>query len=112
MLVVEDRKQLRDFVEIVLRSFGYEVWSAATASEASDLFRLPGIGFVLCDLDLGSGSDGLEFLTRATAERRDLKAILMTGGGDVGAVARSYAVLQKPFGPEELIAVIKGVKAR
>jgi two-component system response regulator AtoC len=105
-LVIDDEKQVRDFVATVLRDEGWEVSLSDSAEDACERLVENSWSVVFCDVMLG-GADGFSVLHRFKTELPDTKVVLMTGHGSAAAALDAtafgaYDYLLKPFGPEEL----------
>jgi CheY-like chemotaxis protein len=107
VLVVDDDEVIRGLVRAALRSGGYEVLLAADGSEALRVLygesSTPAL--LLTDIEM-PGMGGIELAARVTAERPDMRVLLMTGRPDSVGPALDRAmvagVLLKPFTTDEL----------
>jgi DNA-binding response OmpR family regulator len=111
VLVVEDDRDLRDFLESVLRENNYFVKSVGSASEAFTQVDKFKPDLVLLDLGLPD-MDGMSVCRKIKSEKPDTKVIIVTADDNVGQKVRGFSggaddYLTKPFEPEELIARIK-----
>jgi CheY-like chemotaxis protein len=109
MLLVEDNPDLREVLEEVLRSAGYEVDAARDGREALDLLvhiRPPEL--ILLDLRMPR-MDGRALLRelRASPRLASVPVILMSGerANDIEGVRW----VRKPVDPEDLLRLIEGV---
>lgn len=115
-LVIDDDRQIREFVCTVLREDGWSVADAETAESAFEMLKERSWSLVFCDVMLG-GEDGFAVLRRFTEEQPDARVILMTGHGSaVGALDAAafgaYDYLLKPFGPSEVLELSNAVRER
>jgi len=110
MLVVDDERSMRDFLEILFRREGYEVETAATAEQAILAFERQPHDLVLTDLNL-PGKSGLDLLqqikTRAVQGARDVPVILITAYGTAASAVEAmkrgaFDYVMKPFSNDEL----------
>jgi two-component system copper resistance phosphate regulon response regulator CusR len=116
ILVVEDEKRVRSFVERGLTEEGYTVRVAADAAEADQVMSAGGIEAVLLDWAL-PGASGLELLQRWRG-RDDVTPVVMVTARDavddrvaaLNAGADDYLV--KPFAFDELVARLRAVLRR
>jgi len=116
ILVVEDEKRVRSFVERGLTEEGYTVRVAADGAEADQAMSGGGIEAVLLDWAL-PGASGLELLQRWRG-RDDVTPVVMVTARDavddrvaaLNAGADDYLV--KPFAFDELVARLRAVLRR
>lgn len=118
VLIMDDEKQVRTTLTLMLGFFGLEVTAATEGSEAVDLYRQAleeGRSFhcVLLDLSVPTGMNGLETLARLRRLDPDVRAILCSGSlcGQHG-LYRDLGfreVVPKPFTSEGLRRSIESV---
>jgi DNA-binding NtrC family response regulator len=112
ILLVEDDKELRDFLVEVLESAGYGVSAHATAGRA--LIELRGaasIGLVLTDLVM-PGLTGRDLLDEVRIHRAELNVIILTAFGTIESAielvkAGAFDYLTKPCGTDELLLAVE-----
>ncbi|SRR6266508_2484201 len=107
VLVVDDHEAFRDLICHLLRSAGYEVAAAATRSEALTL-AAPGeqLDLVLMDVRLREES-GIRAAREIQMSRPGLPVVYMSGHPrHVAMVAADDPFLEKPFSPDELLALV------
>jgi DNA-binding NtrC family response regulator len=115
ILVVEDERILRVTLANELTEEGYEVVSAADGDEGFKHIRQRRFDAALLDLRL-PGVDGLQLLKMFKASNPRGLAIMMTAYGTIqSAVAALKAgaadYFLKPFSPEELLVLLRGLLA-
>jgi DNA-binding response OmpR family regulator len=116
VLVVEDERRVRSFMERGLSEEGFAVTACADAPAAEDAVVRGGIELVLLDWML-PGESGVELLRRWRA-RGDVTPVIMLTARDaledrvaaLDAGADDYLV--KPFAFEELLARVRAVLRR
>jgi two-component system cell cycle sensor histidine kinase/response regulator CckA len=108
ILLVEDQPDVRAFAVQALRSLGYTVLEAASASDALAQYEQTHADLVLTDLVM-PGMSGRELHARLAALRPNLKLIFMSGYAAAAAEDTGLHFIQKPFTPEELAAKIRSV---
>jgi len=115
VLVVDDEPRIIRFLDIKLKTSGYEVLTADSGTEALEQLQSSEPDMVVLDLVM-SGMDGFETLKQLRALSA-VPVIILSGkesnadkvkGLELGA--DDY--LSKPFSPEELIARIEAVRRR
>jgi CheY-like chemotaxis protein len=113
VLVVDDEETVAEFMRDLLESWGVEVTSASTASEARErVARDPQAYDVVITDQTMPRMTGLELARELLAIRRDLPVILYTGYGEgiaqeKTAAAGICALLKKPVEPQALFALLK-----
>jgi two-component system, NtrC family, response regulator PilR len=117
ILIVDDERSMREFLEILLRKEGHEV---STASNVPDALARVGEGdldLVVSDLRLGAGS-GLDIL-RAVKERTPATEVVMitafatTENAIEAMKLGAYDYVLKPFKVDELkLVVAKALERR
>jgi len=116
ILIVDDDEGLRESLELVLASEGYEVSSAADADGALRAIEAAPVDVVLCDLRM-PGQDGLELLPQLARRLPGATLLLMSAYGTadlaIEALKRgAYDYLAKPFQPAEAILAIRKARER
>jgi len=85
LLVVDDEKNIRRTLRMVLEAAGYEVQEAESAEEALKLLETEPVDLGIFDIRL-TGMDGLALLSRARELWRDLPVIVISGHADTSDV--------------------------
>jgi two-component system KDP operon response regulator KdpE len=106
-LVVDDDAALRLLARVNLELEGFVVDEAASAAEAEAAVMKARPDVVLLDVHLGGErSDGL--LARLRGD--GIPVALVTGSADVDELqSRADAVLTKPFAPDSLVEIARGL---
>ena len=115
ILLVEDEDAVRTLATRVLRHHGYKVLEARHGQDALDTSRdHPGhIDLLLSDVVLPA-MNGRVLAEKLSQYRPDLRVLLMSGYTDDEIVRRGLlepgvAYLQKPFTPQTLLRIVRGV---
>ena len=108
--VIDDDAAMRDSLEFLLESAGFQVTVFDSAMRFLDALPDLAFGCVLSDVRM-PGLDGLELLKRLKAQRTPLPIIIMTGHGDVPLAVEAMKhgaidFLEKPFEDDRVIARI------
>ena len=113
--MVEDEERVREFTTQALGENGYEVFEAATAQEALEIFeREKGeLHLVFSDVVLPDRS-GLELVDELCARKGELGVVLSSGyAGERSQQkeihARGFRFLQKPFALSDLLRTLRAV---
>lgn len=116
VLVVDDERNIRKTLSIVLSGLGCAVTEAVSAESAVEALDRSAFDLVFVDLRLG-GSSGLELLPRLLAARPGLEVIIITAYAAVDTAveairrgAKDY--LPKPFTPAQIRAAVEQARAR
>jgi FixJ family two-component response regulator len=116
VFVVDDDVSVREGLEGLIRTVGWEV--RAFASAEAFLACPPASGPSCLVLDVGLPDlNGLDLQTRVASERSEMPIIFITGYGDVPMSVRAMKAgaaefLTKPFGEEALLGAIKAALNR
>lgn len=115
VLVVDDEKSLRDFIQRNLEIRGYKVNTAGNGLEALAIFKKEYIDLVILDVMMPN-MDGLETIKRIR-EKSTVPIIVLSALGEEQDKVRALNLgaddyLSKPFGVKELLARVKAVQRR
>ena len=111
VLVVDDQRNLRATLVMMLRGAGYDVDEAGDADEGCDLATKGAYDVVLTDLRLGPG-DGLRVLRAAREIPGPPEVIVMTAFGTIESAVEAmrdgaFDYVEKPFGERELVVKVE-----
>ncbi|MDD2672205.1 MAG: sigma-54 dependent transcriptional regulator [Syntrophales bacterium] len=111
ILIVDDDKGIREFLEIMLTGEGYEVFCAAGAKEALDCCRKRQIDLMLTDLKM-PGMDGIGLIKEVREISPETITILITAyaSGETALAAMKegvYDYVEKSFEIEELKEIVR-----
>ena len=112
ILVVEDQREVADFVVATLESCGYRVFRAANAGEALELCRNTNapLHLLLTDVVM-PGMNGRELAARAEQLRPGIRVVYMSGYDEEALAQRlgpdpNAPLLFKPFTPSTLAETV------
>ena len=116
VLLAEDDKALRRYLEVVLERAGYQVESAADGLEAMKVLLSKRIDLVITDAVMPNltGNELCRFI-RSTRQLAKLPIVLLSAldPKNAGAEAeQADAFLAKPVSPEDLLQTIALVRSR
>ena len=117
ILVVDDQRNMRTTLALMLRSAGYDVDEAADGAEGKDLGAGGAYDVVITDLRMGE-YDGIEVLRGIKETQPMTEVIVMTAYGTIESAVEAMRVgafdyIQKPFTEQELtVKVSKALESR
>ena len=110
ILVVDDQRNMRTTLSLMLRGSGYEVDDAGSGEQGQEMGGKGAYDLVLTDLRMG-GADGIDVL-RAVKQTQPLtQVIVMTAYGTIESAVEAMRLgaldyIQKPFTEEELLVKV------
>lgn len=110
-MIVEDRKEMRDFLSLALQQKGYESEGFSSAEEALRNLKNKRYLLLIADLLL-PGIDGYELMKRAKEIDPYIPVIIITAYGTVEKAVQAikdgaFDFLTKPVDPEHLLHVVE-----
>ena len=114
ILIVDDQKNMRTTLAIMLRSSGHDVAEAKDGSEACEAIDDEAYDLVITDLRMGK-LDGIAVLRHIREVSPLTEAIVMTAYGTIETAVEAMRLgawdyIQKPFSEDELtIKVSKAI---
>ena len=116
ILIVDDRLEVRELVEVTLRVKEYRILQASNGDDAVALAKAERPDLILMDIMMPNGMDGLE-ATRMIKNDPDLKdctIIMLTAKGqqtdrEKGFEAGADDYFVKPFSPLDLVRKVEEV---
>ncbi|UOD34335.1 sigma-54-dependent Fis family transcriptional regulator [Deferribacteraceae bacterium V6Fe1] len=113
ILVVDDEKSFREFLEILFLDEGFSVFTAKSISTAVEILKNEKVDLVLFDLMLGN-EDGLQIPRLASEIGINIPFILMTAYANTETALESIRLgvvdyVTKPFDTEKLVDTIKNI---
>ncbi len=111
ILVVDDQRNMRATLAMMLRGAGYEVEEAEDGEAARDLLTAETFDLVLTDLKMARG-DGMSVLRHAREHVPLTEVIMMTAFGTIESAVEAmrvgaYDYIQKPFTEDELLVRVQ-----
>lgn len=111
VLVVDDERDVRDTIRMILRDDGYDVSSYASADKALEACKRRAFDIALVDIKMPhiSGTELLELLHRVDS---NIGVILVTAYPDVTTAAQAVRggardYITKPFSEQQLLAAVE-----
>jgi len=111
ILIIDDDKGLRTVLSDLVKSEGYEAFTAGNGKVALKEISTHSPDIVLLDIRL-PGVDGMTILERIREIDKHIIIIMMTGHGDIKDAVRAiklgaFDYITKPFNNDEIIAAVK-----
>jgi two-component system nitrogen regulation response regulator NtrX len=111
ILVVDDEKNIRRSVEMILSAAGHQVMEAASGHEAEQCLDRQNVDLILLDIVMPN-MDGLEFLQRLRKRPARPVVVVISGNATLSnAVAATregaYDFVEKPISKEKLLIAVK-----
>ncbi len=110
ILIVDDQIEVRELVEVTLRSGDYQVFQAESGETAIEIARAQKPDLIIMDIMMPGAMDGLEAtrIVKNDAETKGITIIMLTAKGQEadrkeGFEAGADDYFAKPFSPLELI---------
>jgi signal transduction histidine kinase len=110
ILLIEDELQLRDNLQILLQSAGYQVTTAANGEEGSQQIREQPFDLVITDLVM-PGMDGFQVMDYLHGHRPETVVVAMTGYASTESAIEAlrkgaYDYLTKPLDVDRMHSVV------
>jgi DNA-binding NtrC family response regulator len=117
ILVVDDHRDICDFMHVALEAAGYEVRTAPEGGKALALQHEWTADVLITDIFM-PGQEGFETITRCKAEFPQTRIIVMSAGTipgmkydflEAASVLGVAATLRKPFTADQLVDTVRRV---
>ena len=116
ILIVDDQKEVRELVEVTLRTGEYNVLQADSGEQAVETAKSEKPDLIIMDIMMPGKFDGLEAtrIIKNDPETKDISIIILTAKGqqfdkEKGFEAGASDYFSKPFSPLELIKKVEEV---
>ena len=116
ILIVDDRLEVRELVEVTLRVKDYSILQASSGEAALETVKAEKPDLILMDIMMPGGMDGLEVtrIIKNDPETKDCTVIMLTAKGqqadrEKGLEAGADDYFVKPFSPLDLIRKVEEV---
>jgi DNA-binding NtrC family response regulator len=116
VLIVDDEKNIRRTLSLILEGEGYACHQAATAAEAVATLDNEPIDILLLDIRLPD-QDGLSLLKRLSERGLEIPVLIITGHGTIADAVTAtrlgaYHLIQKPIDREVLLTHIRNCEEK
>lgn len=99
ILVIDDERDIRESLAILLEDRGYKISLAAHGGEGLEILRREKVDLVITDLIMPV-QEGIETIRWIKKEKPDIKVIAMSGGGKVSP--GSYLDIAQKLGADRI----------
>jgi two-component system response regulator HydG len=111
ILVVDDQRNMRTTLAMMLRGAGYEVDEAGDGNQGADMGAKGAYDVVLTDLRMGQ-FDGIRVLRSVKESHASTEVIVMTAYGTIESAVEAmrlgaFDYIQKPFSEQELLVKVE-----
>lgn len=114
ILIVDDNRDIRDFMQIALEAAGYRVHTAMEGAQALAMQREDPADLLITDIFM-PGREGMETIASFQAEFPGTRIIAMSAGGSSGkldalsaaALIGVDATVRKPFTADQLLEIVR-----
>ena len=115
-LVVDDEKNIRQVLKVVLEDFGFEVLEASSVKEAMNMLKNEPVFFALVDLKLPDGT-GMDILRFINERGLSVESVIITAFASSNTAVEAmklgaYDYITKPFNLAELKLIVRNVKEK
>jgi two-component system response regulator AtoC len=116
VLIVDDEKNMRHMLQVMLNKAGYNAETAADGAEGLDLMEKNDFDFILCDLRMPN-MDGMTFLKKSRETYPEQTFIMMSAYGTIDTALEAmkigaYDYISKPFKQDEVLLTLKKAEER
>ena len=116
VLVIDDEKNMRHMLKVMLSKVGYDVSTAPDGIKALQMLEANDFDFVLCDIRMPR-MDGMEFLKQAQEKFPYKTYIMMSAYGTIDTALEAmkqgaYDYISKPFKTDEVLLTLKKAEER
>lgn len=116
VLIIDDEKNMRHMLKVMLEKEGYTANEAADGAEGLSLMEKEDFDFILCDLRMPK-MDGITFLKESRNKHPEKTFIIMSAYGTIDTALEAmkigaYDYISKPFKTDEVLLTIKKAEER
>jgi len=116
VLIIDDEKNMRHMLQVMLKNAGYIAETASNGIEGLALMDQADFDFILCDLKMPK-MDGMTFLEKSREKYPGKTYIMMSAYGTIDTALEAmklgaYDYISKPFKPDEVHLSLKKAEER
>ena len=116
ILIVDDQEEVRDLVEITLRSEDFQIFQAENGNDAIKVAKVEKPDLIIMDIMMPGGMDGIETtrILKNDPNTKGCRVVMLTAMGqeadkETGFDAGADDYFVKPFSPLELINKVEEI---
>ena len=114
ILILDDEKDIRTLLRLMLEREGYEIAEAPNGREGMKIHMKDPADLVITDIIMPE-QEGIETIIKLRRQSPETKIIAISGGGDIGPESYlsmaeklgAHGTLMKPFSLEEVLSAVK-----
>ena len=113
ILCVDDDKDIREWMHLVLEAQGYVVVTAASAEEGKKKYKETNPDLLIIDLMMEEIDSGTDLVTDLKAMGNTVPIYMLSAAGNALSTVTDYSdlgldgVFQKPLNPDTLLPVLR-----
>jgi len=116
LLIIDDEKNMRHMLSLLLEKSGYQVDTASDGYEGLQIVEQKRYDYIICDLKMPR-MGGLEFIKSSRENIRDATLIMMSAYGNIDTAIEAmklgaYDYISKPFKTDEVLLTLKKAEER
>ena len=116
VLIIDDEKNMRHMLKVMLDKAGYSTETAADGIEGLSIMEKKNFDFILCDLRMPK-MDGMAFLEKSKEDYPEKTFIMMSAYGTIETALEAmkigaYDYISKPFKSDEVLLTLKKAEER
>ncbi len=113
ILIIDDEKNIRHSLAVILRDEGHAIQSAASGEAGLDLIRKNPPHLVLLDVKL-PGLDGIQILERIKSDYPEIDVLMISGNSDINTAVQAvklgaYDFMEKPLSLPKVVIAVKNI---
>ncbi|OGP31978.1 MAG: Fis family transcriptional regulator [Deltaproteobacteria bacterium GWC2_42_11] len=111
LLIVDDEKSMRDFLEIMFKKEGYKVATSTSAEDGLALCDKGTFDLIITDIKMG-GMDGVSFVEKVKEVCPETTVIVITAYASIDNAVKAmkvgaYDYISKPFNVDEVKLIVR-----
>lgn len=113
ILIVDDEKNIRESLKMIIEDEGFQVLTAGSGEEALEIFEKQIVHLIILDVWLPK-MDGIAVLNKVKKLNPSVEVIVISGHADLSTAVKAvkegaYDFLEKPLSKEKIVISIKRI---